>query len=118
MQPRAHSSTVTVAYGGHPVECASTAVAVLMSYINCNLPSLVLRSSKNWVTSPSVKRFFMASQSLSQVFEHPKKNLRAFMAKTDDGQMKIMPHEGERILQLSMGEESEQHQYALHCATV
>ena len=27
--------------------------------------------------------------------------------------MKIMPHEGKRILQLSMGEESEQHQYAL-----
>ena len=35
------------------------------------------------------------------------------MAKNDDGQMKIMPHEGKRILQLSMGEESEQHQYAL-----
>ena len=35
------------------------------------------------------------------------------MAKNDDVQMKIMPHEGKRILQLSMGEESEQHQYAL-----
>ena len=35
------------------------------------------------------------------------------MAKNDDGQMKIVPHEGKRILQLSMGEESEQHQYAL-----
>ena len=34
---------------------------------------LQLQSSKNWVTSPSVKRFFMASQSLSQVFEHPKR---------------------------------------------
>ena len=80
--------------------------------------TLELQSSKNWVTSPSVKRIFMASQSLSQVFEHPKRILWAFMAKNDDGQMKIMPHEGKRILQLSMGEESEQHQYALHRATV
>jgi hypothetical protein len=34
--------------------------------------TLQLRSSKNWVTSPSVKVIFMDSQSLSQVFENPK----------------------------------------------
>ena len=34
--------------------------------------SLVLRSSKNRVTSPSVKVIFMDWQSLSQVFENPK----------------------------------------------
>ena len=33
-------STVIVAYGGHPEECAGTAVAVLMSYTN--LPSLTV----------------------------------------------------------------------------
>jgi len=42
VQPRAHSSTVTVAYGGHPEECAGTAVAVLMSYTT--LPSLTVSS--------------------------------------------------------------------------
>ena len=42
---------------------------------------LQLQSSKNWVTSPSVKRIFMASQSLSQVFEHPKKNLMGLYGK-------------------------------------
>ena len=52
----------------------------------------------------------MASQSLSQVFEHPKRIYGPLKAKSYDGQMKIMPHEGKRILQLSMGEESEQHQ--------
>ena len=42
VQPRAHSSTVTVAYGGHPEECAGTVVAVLRSCIN--LPSLTVSS--------------------------------------------------------------------------
>jgi len=37
VQPRAHSSTVTVAHAGHPEECAGTAMAALMSCIN--LPS-------------------------------------------------------------------------------
>ena len=77
------------------------------------MQTLELQSSKNWVTSPSVKRIFMASQSLSQVFEHPKRIFGPLKAKSYDGQMKIVPHEGKRILQLSMGEESEQHQYAL-----
>ena len=40
--PRAHSTTVIVAYGGHPEECAGTKVAVLMTCIN--LASLIVSS--------------------------------------------------------------------------
>ena len=51
---------------GAIVNTEDCSVELEQMYTDIQQASLQLRSSKNWVTSPSVKKIFMDSQSLSQ----------------------------------------------------